>query len=417
MIACLFITVSAWIQWMLTIWFRQKMRARNQTKPGPLPLEHQHSTWILMSVRGADPTLPEAVASLLNQDFREYRICFVVDNEDDPAAKVIRDTIPTKDSKRVVVRHLENPLQNCTLKCSAIAEGVEHIFEVDPNVEYVVMVDADSRPPANMMATLTGSLHANAATGLASGNQWFEPTDPATSGSIVRSMWYAGALFFSMLFNNPWAGAYAMRASDIRKTGLIDVWRKSAVDDGPLKQLMADHGLGCTSLPSMIIVNREPCTLRYTTNWMARILTWSRIHEPAFWLTAFQMCFATSLIIAAFGSFFWAIFVGNGVMIAWTSVAIVASGIMSVFAWLTIRRTVLDNSKSAANLKAVGFPRFFAALLLVLVAQIIYAIACCRAIFAHTVRWRGIGYNVSREGVSLKKYVPFSGPSASDNSI
>jgi len=417
MIACLFITVSAWIQWMLTIWFRSQMRARHKTKPQLLPDDHQHSTWILMSVRGADPTLSAAVKSLLNQDFREYRVCFVVDNEDDPAADVIRDVISQKDAKRVVIRHLENPLQHCTLKCSAIAEGVEYIFEADPNVAYVVMVDADSRPPANMMATLTGALHADPKTGLASGNQWFEPDAPSSAGAIVRSMWYAGGLFFSMLFNNPWAGAYAMRASDIRKTGLIEVWRESAVDDGPLKRLTAEHGLACVSLPSMIMVNRESCTLSYTTRWMTRILTWSRIHEPTFWLTAFQMCFATSLIVAIFGTLFWSIYSGNSTLAIWTAVSIVASGIMSVLAWTTVRRSVLDNSESASDLKAVSLPRSFAALLLVAVAQGVYAIACIKAIFAPSVCWRGINYSVSRKGVSLQKYVPFSGPSVSDNSI
>jgi hypothetical protein len=370
-----------------------------------------------MSVRGADPTLVEAVDSLLSQDFREYRACFVVDNKDDPAANVIRGAIKEKDVDRVIVRHLEEPLENCTLKCSAIAEGVEYILDSDPDAHYILLVDADSKPPASMMAKLTGVLHTNPKVGLASGNQWFEPAVPATAGSIVRSMWYAGALFFSMLFNNPWAGAYAMRAGDIRKTGLLDVWRKSAVDDGPLKDLFAKNGMACISLPSMIMVNHESCTLGYTTRWMSRILTWSRIHEPAFWLTAFQMCYATGLIIVAFGTLFWSLAVGNADLVVWTSVAIVTSGVMSVLAWLTIRGTVSDNSESASSLQTVGFPRFFAALLLVLVAQIVYAVACVKAIFGKTVNWRGVDYSVSDKGVALTEYVPFSGPAAPKKSI
>ena len=415
MIASLFISISAFVQWMLTIWFRGKMRAR--LTPDPLPTELQHSTWIVMSVRGADPTLVDAISSLLSQDFREYRACFVVDNKNDPAAQVIHDAIGEQNTDRVVIRHLQTPLNNCTLKCSAIAEGVEHILNVDPNAQYILLVDADSRPPANMMATLIGTLHADPKVGLASGNQWFEPATNATTGSIVRSMWYAGALFFSMLFNNPWAGAYAMRVSDIRKTGLLDVWRKSAVDDGPLKNLFAENGLSCVSLPSMIMVNQESCTLGYTTRWMTRILTWSRIHEPAFWLTAFQMCYATGLIIAAFGTLFWAIAVGNATLITWTSIAIVVSGIMSVLAWLTVRSVVSDNSESASSLKAITIQRCFAALLLVLVAQLVYTVACVKAIFGQTVNWRGVGYSVSGKGVSLKEYVPFSGPATPNKSI
>ena len=415
MIAGLFISISALVQWLFTIWFRLQMRAR--PKPEALPADQQHSTWIVMSVRGADPTLADAVESLLNQDFQQYRVCFVVDNESDPASKVLRDAIPQKDVDRVTIRHLQTPLKNCTLKCSAIAEGVEYVLGFDPDVEYFVMVDADSKPPANMLATLAGALYADKSIGLASGNQWFEPDAPATAGSIVRSMWYAGALFFSMLFNNPWAGAYAMRASDIRKTGLIDNWRQSAVDDGPLKALLAEHGLATRSLPGMVVVNRESCSLGYVTRWMTRILTWSKIHEPAFWLTAFQMTYATSLIVAAFGTLFWGIFTANGALILWTSIALVASGILSVLAWVTIRKTVLETSESASAVKAIGLPRAVAALLLVVVAQLVYTIACVGAIFNRKVKWRGIEYSVSGKGVSLKEYVPFSGPSNSRNSI
>ena len=402
MIASLFITISALIQLLLTVWFRKRLR--KQVKPDVIPTEDQHSTWIVISVRGADPTLADAVRSLLSQDYRDYKVCVVVDNENDPANLVLQDIA---NEPRLLIRHLENPLSTCTLKCSAIAEGVEHVMNIDPKVRYFVMVDADSNPPSSMMATLIGALHADREIGLASGNQWFEPQAPANVGSIVRSMWYAGAFFFSMLFQNPWAGAYAMRASDIRNTGLIDVWRKSAVDDGPLKHLLAEHGLSCQSLPSMVMVNREPCTLGFVTRWMTRILTWSRIHEPAFWLTAFQMSFASSLIIAIFSTLGWSIWSGNPTMIWCTSIAIVVSGILSVLAWTTIRRSVIETSDSAVGLKPIGVPRFVGALLVVAVAQAVYAIACVRAIISKKLSWRGVTYQVAGKTVVLEEYKPY----------
>ena len=402
MIASLFITISALIQLLLTVWFRKRLR--KQVKPDVIPTEDQHSTWIVISVRGADPTLADAVRSLLSQDYRDYKVCVVVDNENDAANLVLQDIA---NEPRLLIRHLENPLSTCTLKCSAIAEGVEHVMNIDPKVRYFVMVDADSNPPSSMMATLIGALHADREIGLASGNQWFEPQAPANVGSIVRSMWYAGAFFFSMLFQNPWAGAYAMRASDIRNTGLIDVWRKSAVDDGPLKHLLAEHGLGCQSLPSMVMVNREPCTLGFVTRWMTRILTWSRIHEPAFWLTAFQMSFASSLIIAIFSTLGWSIWSGNATMIWCTSIAIVVSGILSVLAWTTIRRSVIETSDSAVGLKPIGVPRFVGALLVVAVAQAVYAIACVRAIISKKLSWRGVTYQVAGKTVVLEEYKPY----------
>ena len=414
MIVCLLIVVSAAIQWGLTIWFAGRMRAR--VRPQSLPEEHQHSTWIVLSVRGADPTLADALQSLLSQDFHKYRMCVVVDHRDDPAAKIVRDAISDQGS-RVVVRYLNDPLPNCTLKCSAIAEGVEHVLATDADAEYFVFVDADSRPPTSMMKTLTGALFADAKVGLASGNQWFEPAEPASAGSIVRSLWYAGALFFSMLFNNPWAGAYAMRARDIRQTGLIDVWRRSAVDDGAIKSLLAKHDLCCCSLPSMMMVNRESCTLRYTTAWMKRILTWSRIHEPGFWLTAFQMSFATTLIVAIFSTLLWSLLIGNMVLLWMSAISIVVSGWLSVLAWRTVRQSVVENSEAATDLGKVSWQRMLAALLLVGIAQAAYTIACVGAIFSKKVRWRGVEYQISKNGVNLKEYLPYSSSKTADQSI
>ena len=167
----------------------------------------------------------------------------------------------------------------------------------------------------------------------------------------------------------------------------------------------------------MVMVNREQCTLRFVTRWMTRILTWSRIHEPAFWLTAFQMTFASSLIIAIFSTLAWSIFTGNTALILWTLIAIVASGIMSVLAWTTIRSGVIETSDSASGLTAVTAPRFIGALLVVAIAQAVYAIACIKAIVAKKLSWRGVTYSVSGKKVVLDKYEPYEGTEQSEFSI
>jgi hypothetical protein len=116
MIASFLITVSALIQLLLTMWYRRRMNREEKTSP--MPTEQQHSAWIVMSVRGADPTLADAVKSLLNQDFRDYRMCVVVDNQNDPAASILQSVVDDGYGDRLVIRHLQNPLPHCTLKCS-----------------------------------------------------------------------------------------------------------------------------------------------------------------------------------------------------------------------------------------------------------------------------------------------------------
>ena len=90
---------------------------------------------------------------------------------------------------------------------------------------------------------------------------------------------------------------------------------------------------------------------------------------------------------------------------------------MSVLAWTTLRRSVIETSDSATGLKPIGVPRFIAALLLVAVAQGIYAIACVRAIVVKKLSWRGVTYSVAGKNVVLDEYKPYKANGNSDFSI
>ena len=104
-------------------------------------------------------------------------------------------------------------------------------------------------------------------------------------------------------------------------------------------------------------------------------------------------------------------------MILWTSISIVASGIMSVFAWTTIRKSVIEKSESSARMQPVQLPRFIAAFLLVAVAQAVYAIACVSAMLARKVAWRGVTYSIQNRNVELDRYRPYEGNGESKHSI
>lgn len=401
------ITASALLQFLITVAFAIHLRRQCSTSiPPSLPVAQQHSTWVLMSIRGADPSLHECVKGLLTQNFRQFQICVVVDHASDPAMDVLRRLQREPAfADRLTIRTLQKPLSTCTLKCSALAEGLDYIFSSDESAQYIAMIDADVGTRSDLLAKLLGALESDPSVGVVSGNQWFEPAAEAKWGTIVRSMWYAGALFFSILFQNPWAGAFAIRAKTARETQLADVWRRSAVDDGPVKQLMDEHGLACRSVAQLVMVNREPCTVSFVRNWMTRILTWSKIHEPTFWVTALQMAFSSALIIGIFSTLLWAIATADWFLATVSSATTVISGVLSVLAWTTIRRAVL--LASGETFHPVSWKLFVKALFAVAVAQSVYAIACCGAMFRNKVQWRGVSYLVKNRSVELKQYHPF----------
>src|SRR6478609_7234314 len=52
--------------------------------PDPLP-----RAAVLLSVRGADPSLPQCLAGLLDQDYPGYAVRITVDSEEDPAYDLV----------------------------------------------------------------------------------------------------------------------------------------------------------------------------------------------------------------------------------------------------------------------------------------------------------------------------------------
>ena len=400
---------AAAVQWFLTIWFGQWLQKQAEVEPEED--DSPDEVWAIVCVRGADPSLEKGLQRLLDQSYQRLKVCVVVDHPSDPAHAIIQRVAGSLEQPdRLVVIDVAERGKACSLKCGALATGVEYVLEHDAAARYLVMFDADAGIDREYVSRLLGPLR-DPAIGVASGNQWFDSVDGSGMGTMVRSLWYAGAFFFSMLFQNPWAGAFAVRVADARRLGLVEVWRKSAVDDGPLKGVMQEGGLACRSLPQLVTFNRETCTIGFVTRWMTRILTWSKMYEPGFWLTFVQMVFATSLIIGSVVEM--TVWPGRGS--DWFF--FVGAGVLSVFAWLTIRSAVAKVAGNGETLSGLSAWVLFKALVGIPVAQVVYAVACLKAAFSRTVSWRGVNYRIEGKQLRLEEYRAFDGGNGRGHSI
>ena len=115
--------------------------------------------WIVLTLRGCDPTLPESLNGLANQSWANRKICVVIDSDEDPAWDVVRSFLATNDNKDCFyVRTLQKPLADCSLKCSAVAEAAEWIIETHPDAKFIALVDADVRPHQDLLNELSRRL-------------------------------------------------------------------------------------------------------------------------------------------------------------------------------------------------------------------------------------------------------------------
>ena len=367
---------------------------------------------ILMSVRGADPSLRDSLSQLLNQDYDDYEIHLVVDHRRDAAWDLVHEIKEELDHDcRLTIHEMKKPLKTCGLKCSALLEGLE---EIHPNTKYMVLIDADVVPHESWLSQLIAPL-SDQSIGVVTGNQWFEP-DGTEVGSLLRSLWNAGALVPTAIYCNPWAGTFAMRMQDVHKARLPKIWRKSIVDDGPIRKALQPLGLQIYFNPSLIMVNREKCDLRYVQRYVSRMLTWSRMYEPTFLNTLLHCLFTMAVLAATAILTAAAIFFGNFAALYMVLAGIAVTSLLNTVSYVVVRNGVSASANQGLQpLPDMNLGRFTKLTLLTAVACLIYGFSCLQAAYRQKIQWRQITYELKgKSKVKMTRYRPWVGEKSPD---
>ncbi len=395
---------AAVIQLIVARYFLRQFAGKQVVR---LPADSQSGVAVLMCVRGCDPSLRLALISVLRQEFAHYEVHVVVDHRSDAAWEVVHEVKREfDDQNRLSIHELKAPRDSCGLKCSSLLQGLEQISDA---TRFLVLLDSDVETHPTWIAELIGPLEHDPTIGLVTGNQWFEPPGGSTWGALVRSSWNAGALVPTVIFGNPWAGTFAMRMRDVRAAELPLIWQKSVVDDGPLRSVMQKLGLKIHFAPSLIMINHENCTFGYVNRWVTRMLTWSRIYEPTFFLSVVHAVFSNVAMFAVLAALIAGLIGGDFRSASIAGGGLLISGLLSVFAYVVVRSAVSQScGLRNEQLPPMGAIRFIKLLLTVPIAQLIYGVSCLRCLVSQRVQWREITYELTgNSSVKMLDYRPF----------
>lgn len=410
---------AALVQLWIALIFEGTFRKR-ESKPIESTTGLDQRVAVLMSVRGADPSLERAIDGVLNQDHPNYEVHVIVDHVNDEAwdrLQAVQQNHVHRD--RLKLQLMKEPPRNCGLKCHCLVQAAESLPK---DIEIIALLDADVTPHASWLSSLVVRL-ADPTVGGVTGTQWFEPGKGDSIGAWWRSTWNGGAMIPTIFFANPWAGSFAMRRQDLQRSGLLSTWRESIVDDGPIRECLGSVGLKVVFAPSMIMINRENCSPSYVLRWTTRMLTWSRLHEPTFYLSQLHAAFSNlvltgnAVILIASIIFLvsrWGIEDPVGAS-AWYALrislaALVVAGLLCLSAYESGRRCVGHScGLRGESLPAMTWRARWNVFWSAAPAHWAYGIACWKASFNRVIQWRGIQYRLgSKNSIERLNYEPFA---------
>jgi hypothetical protein len=304
----------------------------------------------------------------------------------------------------VHVQPLTARRETCSLKCSSLRQAVS---ELDASYEAIALLDADTVPHRTWLRELAAPL-ADDEVAAATGNRWYMPACTSYA-ALVRWLWNAGAVVTMYWWRIPWGGTLALKMSVLRHSDLLDRWGHALCEDTMLYGVLRRLGYRVAFVPSLMMVNRETCTLANFYGWVRRQLLTVRLYHPAWVLVVAHGLGVSIAQLIGVASLGVCAAMGYGSAAGRLAVAMGVYWGTMIGLLLAVERGVgrvsAARGEPTAWLGVSDLPRVAVAMLL---TQVLYPVALVSAAFLRTVQWRGVRYRVEGPGrIHLLDYRPY----------
>lgn len=372
-------------------------------KSKPSPPGQCPKAAVVLSLRGADPSLQACIRGLLNQDYPDFEVRIVVDDDRDPAWDILQRAVDERCASRVVATRLQRAGKRCGLKCSSVVQAIR---ELDASFEVIALLDTDTAPHRTWLRELVAPL-ADPKVGMATGSRWYMPDKP-NLGSLVRYAWNAAAVVQMYWFEIAWGGTLALKRSAIERADLLAHWERAFCEDTMLFEMLKKHGLRQVFVPTLMMVNRESCTISDFCTWMPRQLLTVRLYHPGWRATVAHGFMFSFVPLLTLGVLLAAVVRQEYASVAWSLAGLFLLGLV----WLplipcewALRRVVGQRDEYTRWLTPAAVVMLpFAMVITVLV----YPATLLKAMFTRKVEWRGARYRIDGPWqIHLDEHPPF----------
>ena len=231
---------------------------------------------VICPCKGLDIGFRENADAILNQDYRNLRVVFVVESPHDPAAAELKQfgatvlVSGTTDARGQKVHNLIHAVENAAL-----------------DAEVFVFCDSDARYPADWISNLIPPLE-DKSVAVSTGYRWYV-SEPGSTASLLRTIWNASVVtaLGSHSRNFAWGGSMALRREVFDQIRVREAWDHAVSDDFAVTLAARAAGMRIVFVPACLIPSYGGCTWPELLEFTTRQIIITRVYEPKLWRLAF----------------------------------------------------------------------------------------------------------------------------------
>lgn len=252
---------------------------------GQPPSDYVPRSAVIIPVKGVDLDLEQNVLGFLTQQYPQYQLVLVVENENDPAFGVLTALLAK------AAFGLPSGPKSATLQVAGTSRSrgqkvhnlLRGLGAVGIETEVLIFADADARPGPQWLRCLVGPL-ANPAVTVSTGFRWYLPGK--TIVSWLRAAWDTSiaTMLGERGRNFPWGGSMAIRAKDFKRMAISEhYWASTVSDDYAVGRAVKAAGGWIRFEPRCLLASREDSSFREFLRWANRQMIITRVYAPRLW--------------------------------------------------------------------------------------------------------------------------------------
>ncbi|AFM23266.1 glycosyltransferase [Desulfomonile tiedjei] len=240
-------------------------------KSGPFPFVE-----ILIPIKGIFPDQKTVLEGFLNQDYPDYRVAFLIEDDRDPAAGLLQELAMQYDNCTIVVSGIAT---DCAQKNFNLVAGLK---QLQRKTEIVIFCDSTNEPDTNWLARFTYHLRHGKAQAVTTFRQ-FRP-NPETIGGVSQAIYGSFVLTLVLLNPKPWGGGTAIRREILDRLNVAEVWSQTVVDDLVLGNLLERNKIGIyMDSASMLVSPLRNQTVGGFLAYLDRQILFPKFTNPGIW--------------------------------------------------------------------------------------------------------------------------------------